>query len=425
MADLEFFTDPGELLSRTRILARFLDYVRIDTQSDEESESCPSTEKQWDLARRLESELRELGLQEVILDDHGYVTAYLPGNRPGALGLIAHLDTAPAFSGAGVQPRLHENYDGGPVEIGAGVVLRPEDNPDLARCIGDTLITASGDTLLGADDKAGIAAIMTLLEVLLARPEIERPDLFVCFNPDEEIGRGAHRFPLDRFPVPAAFTVDGGFPGEMNVETFSADGATVRFTGIAVHPGEAKGKMVNALTYLGKFLAHLPMAETPECTEGREGFFHPVSVRGDAAACRVELILRDFDDAVLAQRGERLRRIADSLQAEEPRLGVDVDIRPQYRNMANALREHPEIGETLRRAIEATGLEARIEPIRGGTDGSQLTAKGLPTPNLFAGGVNFHGPQEWISTRALALSACTLLNLVQLWHAPDESQRAQ
>lgn len=409
------FADPYALLNSTDLLDRFLRYVKIDTQSDEESESCPSTEKQFDLAKILVEELKALGLADASVDEHAYVIATLEGNRPGSIGLVAHMDTAPAFSGTNVRPKLHENYAGGTIEIGEGRTLEPSDNPDLAKCVGDTIITASGDTLLGADDKAGIAAIMTCLEILQRNPEISRPTIKVCFNPDEEIGRGSAKFPLDRFQVPAAFTVDGGFAGEMNTETFSADGATITFTGVAVHPGEAKNKMVNALTYAGKFLSRLPMAESPECTEGREGFYHPTGFKGDAAECHVDLILRDFDDEILAQRGQRLQAIADGLMAEEPKLKVKVELRQQYRNMANGLQDKPAIAAALREAIALSGIEPRLEPIRGGTDGSQLTAKGLPTPNIFAGGVNFHGPQEWISTRALGLSACTLLNLVQLW----------
>lgn len=414
---MRVFDDPAALLESTTILERFLRYVAIDTQSDEDAEGCPSTEKQWDLARLLVTELQELGLEDAQVDDKGYVVAHRPGRREGTLGWIAHIDTAPAFSGTDVRPQLHENYRGEVLEVGHGVRLDPADDPHLAECEGDTIITAGGDTLLGADDKAGIAAIMAALEVLEKNDDLEAPTLAICFNPDEEIGRGAHHFPLDDFGAPVAFTVDGGFPGEMNTETFSADKAHVSFRGVAVHPGTARGKMVNALTWMGKFLARLPMAESPECTHEREGFYHPTNASGDAATCSVDLILRDFDDEVLAERGRRLRAMAEGLRAEEPRLTVEVEITEQYRNMAHELRDRPEIAERLEKAIEATGLSPRLEAIRGGTDGSQLTAKGLPTPNIFAGGVNFHGPQEWISTRALALSACTLLNLAQLWEA--------
>jgi tripeptide aminopeptidase len=409
------FDDAARILETTRLVDRFLDFVRFDTQSHEESETWPSTATQLELGRHLVRQLQDLGLTAASLDENGYVVARLEGTAPGTMGLIAHLDTAPAFTGRGVQPRLHRGYDGSPLRLDGDVTIDPADNPYLLECIGDTIITSDGTTLLGADDKAGIAAILATLEVLVADPGLVRPTLAICFSPDEEIGRGAHRFPLEAFDAPVAFTVDGGYVGELNVETFSADRATVSFEGVAVHPGEAKGKMVNALTYLGKFLSRLPMAEAPECTQGREGFFHPTDVHGDAAACRLDLILRDFDAAVLARRGARVQEIARGLVAEEPRLRVDVDIQPQYRNMHDQLVEHPRILDQMTRAVRAAGVTPRIEAVRGGTDGSQLTAKGLPTPNIFAGGLNFHGPREWVSTRAMALSVCTLLNLVQIY----------
>jgi tripeptide aminopeptidase len=412
------FNDPSVVLTRTRIVGRFLDYVRVDTQSDETSGTCPSTGKQVDLGRRLVEELKELGLRgvgetEVTMDGNGYVLAELPGTAPGRVGLCAHLDTAPAFSGTGVSPRLVERYDGGIIDVGNGIILDPADTPELKDCVGDTIITTDGRTLLGADDKAGIAAIMAALEILVQQPEIPRPTVRVCFNPDEEIGRGADRFPLERFDCPVAFTIDGSFAGEINVETFSADKAVVTFTGVAVHPGFARGKLVNALTWMGKLLDRLPMGEAPECTDGRDGFYHPVAASGDAAACTLQLILRDFDTAVLEERGRRLERMCAGLMAEEPRLDVKVEIRKQYRNMYDVLSRHPGITARLEEAVRAAGIAPRLEPVRGGTDGSRLTEMGMPTPNIFAGGVNFHGPSEWISTRVLALSACTILNLVQ------------
>ncbi|MEW6071406.1 MAG: peptidase T [Planctomycetota bacterium] len=409
------FASAPAILERTRIVERFLDYVRFDTQSDERSPTCPSTPRQLDLGRHLVGELRALGLESAALDENGYVLAELPGRAPGVVGLCAHLDTAPAFSGASVQPRRHEGWDGTPIRLENGVVIDPADCPDLAACAGDTIVTSDGTTLLGADDKAGIAAILGVVEVLRGEPDILHPTLRICFTPDEEIGRGALRFPLERFGAPVAFTVDGGMPGEMNIETFSADKAVVTLTGVSVHPGTAKGKMVNALTYMGKLLARLPVAESPECTEGRQGFFHPTDVRGGAAECEVEIILRDFDTAVLEERGRRLRGMAEALAAEEPRLGVRVEIKRQYRNMREHLAARPEIASRLARAIEAAGLDPRTAPVRGGTDGSQLTAMGMPTPNLFTGGGNFHGPREWLSTRGLALCTCTLLNLVQIY----------
>ncbi len=414
------FDDPSVVLSRTRIVERFLEYVRFDTQSDETSDTCPSTARQLELARQLVAELNEMGLQgvgdaHVAMDENGYVLAELPGTAPGRVGLCAHMDTAPAFTGSGVSPRLVEGYDGGAIDVGHGVVLDPADTPELGECVGDTIITTDGRTLLGADDKAGIAAIMGALEILVQEPEIRRPTVRVCFNPDEEIGRGADRFPLARFDCPVAFTVDGSFTGEINVETFSADKAVVTFTGVSVHPGTARGKMVNALTWMGKLLDRLPMAEAPETTDGREGFYHPVTASGDAASCTLQLILRDFDTDVLEERGRRLERMCAGLMAEEPDLDVKVEIAKQYRNMYDVLSRHPDVTAKLEAAVQAAGITPRLEPIRGGTDGSRLTELGMPTPNVFAGGVNFHGPSEWISTRVLAQSACTILNLVQLF----------
>jgi tripeptide aminopeptidase len=414
------FDDPAVILTRTRIVDRFLGYVRFDTQSDEQSDTCPSTAKQLELGQQLVRELTELGLKGVgedalSMDENGYVLAELPGTTGGRVGLCAHIDTAPAFSGTGVSPQVVEGYDGGVIDVGNGIVIDPADTPELRACAGDSLITTDGTTLLGADDKSGIAAVMGALEILTQEPDLKRPTLRVCFNPDEEIGRGADRFPLERFDCPVAFTVDGGFTGEINIETFSADKAVVTFTGVSVHPGTAKDKMVNALTYMGKLLARLPMAESPECTEGREGFFHPVSVSGDAAACKLHLIIRDFDTEVVEERGRRLRAMCEGLVAEEPRLDVHVEIVEQYRNMLDVLSKHPETTQKLERAVWSAGIEPDLKPIRGGTDGSRLTALGMPTPNIFAGGVNFHGPSEWISTRVLAQSACAILNLVQLY----------
>lgn len=419
------FDDPSVILSKTRMVDRFLGYVRFDTQSDEESESCPSTAKQLELGKQLVAELNELGLRgvgekAVSMDDNGYVLAELPGTADGRVGLCAHIDTAPAYTGAGVDPQVHERYEGGKIDVGHGIVIDPGDTPELRACVGDTIITTDGRTLLGADDKSGIAAIMGALEILTQEPDLNRPTIRVCFNPDEEIGRGADRFPLDRFDCPVAFTIDGGFSGEINVETFSADKAVVTFTGVSIHPAVAKGKMVNALTYMGKLLDRLPMAESPECTQGREGFYHPVSVSGDAAACKLHLIIRDFDTEVVKERGRRLEAMCAALAAEEPRLDVRVEIIEQYRNMADVLSKHPETTAKLERAVWSAGIEPDVRSVRGGTDGSRLTAMGMPTPNIFAGGVNLHGPSEWISTRVLAQSACTILNLVQIFGEKDE-----
>jgi len=409
------FDNPQEILDATRVVERFLEYVRVDTQSDEKNEACPSTESQRVLAERLAIELKELGLDDAAVDVNGYCIATLKGNKSGVVGFCAHLDTAPAFSGKDVNPQLHENYDGKPIALEDGVTIDPTENPQLNECLGDTIITSDGKTLLGADDKAGIAAIMGALEILVKKPDIPRPTLRICFNPDEEVGRGANKFPMDTFGAPVAFTMDGGFSGEINMETFSADKGIVTFKGVSVHPGYAKGKLVNALTYLGRFLAKLPQLESPEGTEGRDGFFMPTDMSGDAAQCTVNLILRAFDVETLKKRGERLQQMAKAMEAEEPNLTVDVEIKEQYRNMYDVLSKHPEIVEKLKEAVKMAGIEPNLEPIRGGTDGSRLTAMGMPTPNVFAGGVNFHGPKEWISTKAMGYAVCTILNLVQLF----------
>jgi tripeptide aminopeptidase len=412
---MKAFDSPRDILAQTSLVDRFLRYVQIDTQSDERSKECPSTARQLDLGRLLVRELRDLGLNDVGMDEHGYVTGELAGNAPGRIGFCSHMDTAPAFSGTHVQPQQHPDYDGSVIRLKNDVTIDPKENPVLLECLGDTIITSDGTTLLGADDKAGIAAILSALEILQANPVIKRPCLRVCFTPDEEVGRGADLFPLEAFDCPVAFTVDGGFAGDINVETFSADKAEICLTGVSVHPGTARHKMVNALTYMGKLLARLPMAETPECTEGREGFYHPTDMSGDAAQCTVHVIIRDFNRDILEQRGRRLHAMAEALMAEEPRLRVSVEIKPQYRNMFDTLSQHPEISERLTKAVQMSGITAKLDPVRGGTDGSRLTEMGMPTPNLFTGGGNFHGPQEWISDRALALSVCTILNLVQLY----------
>jgi tripeptide aminopeptidase len=409
------FKDANEILKKTTIVDRFLRYVQVDTESVEESDKCPSSPGQMELAKMLAKELKELGLKDAAVDKNGYCLATLKGNRPGRIGFIAHVDTAPQFTGKGVKPVIHEKYDGKPIRLKNDIVIDPAESLELAKCVGDTVITADGTTLLGADDKAGIAAVIGALEILTKDDSLPRPTIRVCFNPEEEVGRGADKFPMKEFGVPVAFTLDGGFIGEVNTETFSADKATVTLRGVSVHPGMAKGKMVNALRYLGKFLDRLPMDQAPETTEKREGFLHPTDISGDAAEAKVNLILRSFDDTELAGHGRRVKELAAEIGKLEPRLGVSVDIKEQYRNMRSGLDKHPEIMERMVGALKKAGIEPVHDPIRGGTDGSRLTAMGMPTPNLFAGGVNFHGPSEWISTRAMALSTCVLLNLVQIY----------
>jgi tripeptide aminopeptidase len=414
---MDFYSDAQEMLASTSLVERFLEYVRIHTTSDEHSDSFPSTERQYDLARLLVDQLRELGLSDAVVDEHCYVTATLPGNVGGkeTVGLIAHLDTSPAAPGAGVSPVLHEDYDGSPIELAEDIVIAIDDNPDLERCIGDTVITADGTTLLGADDKAGIAIIMSALEFYQKNPGLPRPTIRVAFTPDEEIGRGTAKFPLESFGADVAFTIDGSFDGEVNIETFHADSAHVTITGVSTHPGTAKGKLVNALRHMAVFLSRLPADVSPERTEGRQGFIHPYELKGDASSCRCHLILRDFERDALSALGEQIKEIADSVRIDEPRLKVEVEIKASYPNMYDYLKERPEITERLLEAVQRAGIEPNLAPVRGGTDGSMLTQKGLPCPNIFAGGVNFHGQTEWISTRSMGLSLCTVLNLMTLY----------
>ncbi len=414
---MKFFNNPNEILNSTSLVRRFTEYVRIHTTSDEHSESSPTTERQFDLAKKLVKELQELGLSDAEVDENCYVTATLPGNVEGgtALGLIAHLDTSPAAPGEGVTPVFHEDYDGSSIRLKDNVVISPEDNPELKSCIGDTMITSDGTTLLGADDKGGIAEIVTVLEVLRNNPDLPHPMIHVGFTPDEEAGRGTARFPMKRFGADVAFTVDGAFDGEINVETFNADSAFVTITGVSTHPGTAKGKLVNALRYMSKLIERLPAEKSPECTDGREGFIHPVEVNGDASKCKCHLILRDFEEELLADFGKTVKEIAEGLKKEEPRLKVDIEIKRRYPNMVQFLRNRPEITERLSEAVRRAGIKPIIKPIRGGTDGANLTIMGLPCPNIFTGGFNYHGPTECISTRSMGLTVCVLLNLLILY----------
>ncbi|MBN2798230.1 MAG: peptidase T [Deltaproteobacteria bacterium] len=403
------------MLDQTTTLSRFLSYVQVETQSDAHSQARPSTPGQLVLLEQLRQEMLALGLVDVELTAGAFLLGTLPGNTDGpAFGLIAHVDTAPGCSGDGVSPQLHADYQGGDIELKDGVVILASENPELALCLGETLITADGTTLLGADDKAGVAIAMGVVEYLIAHPELPRPSLRIAFTPDEEIGRGAHGFPYERFGATAAITLDGGFSGELNVETFNADAAWVRVTGVPTHPGTAKGKLVNAITWLARLIERLPADERPETTEGYQGFFHVTEVEGDATEATAQLILRDFDAEALAARGALLRALAGELITQEPRLRVTVSVEPSYRNMRPALERQPALVEQLLEATRLAEVEPRVLPIRGGTDGAMLTAGGLPCPNVFAGGVNFHGPTEWICTRSLGESMAVVLHLVQL-----------
>ncbi len=407
-----------ELASET--LERFLRYVRIDTQSQRARSSCPSTPGQLELGALLVSELRELGLADAEQDANGYVFATLPASGPvperPMVGLLAHLDTSPDAPGAGVEPLIHRAYDGSTIELPrGGTRLDPATMPELRDRLGHDIVTGSGDTLLGADDKAGIAAIMGALRYLASHPELPRPPLRVGFTPDEEIGEGATLFDLERFGASCAYTIDGSELGELQDETFSALEAVLTVIGVDVHPGQATGKLVNALRLGGRILAELPAELSPERTAGREGFIHPYAISGGAGRAELRLILRDFDDERLEQHRALLERIARQVLAAEPRARLELEVREQYRNMRRHLERFPEVIAAAERAIRAEGIEPRRTPIRGGTDGSRLSAMGLPTPNLFNGGHEYHSPREWISVQDLAAAAAVIVRLAGEW----------
>ena len=392
------------------VLERFLRYVRVDTQSSPDSGEEPSTPGQLDLGRLLVEELRAIGLEDAAMDDGGFVFATLPGEGP-TIGLLAHVDTTPEVVGAGVEPIVHRGYGGGAIELPrGGTVLDPAAMPVLAGKAGHDIVTSSGDTLLGADDKAGVAEIMAAVAHLVAHPELPRPTVRVGFTPDEEIGLGATRFDIEGFGATCAYTLDGSQPGELQDESFSAVGVTVTFRGVDVHPGWATGKLVNATRLAARFLAALPPELTPEATRDREGFVHAYEVDATTARAQIKLIVRDFDDELLERHVSLVRRTAEQVAAD-----VDVHVKPQYSNMRRHLEAFPDVVERAARAIRAEGLEVVRVPIRGGTDGSILSARGLPTPNLFTGGHEYHSTREWASVQDMASAAAVIVRLAAEW----------
>ena len=405
------------------LLERFLRYVRIDTQSRRKRTSSPSTPGQLDLARMLVDELQQAGLSDARLDDNGYVVASLDGATRSdgpVVGLVAHIDTSPDAPGAGVQPIVHRDWDGNAIELPRdGTRLDPEAMQELVLKRGHDLVTSSGDTLLGADDKAGVAAIMAAVVHLAAHPELPRPSLRIAFTPDEEIGEGATLFDIERFGALCAYTIDGSELGELQDETFSAVEVTVMVEGVDVHPGQATGKLVNALRLAAQIVAALPSDRlTPETTSGREGFIHPYELTGSAGRARIVAIVRDFDDEQLDRHVALLQRTAQEVVGSEPRARLEVDVHPQYRNMRRYLASAPYAAAAAEEAIRAEGLEPVRIPIRGGTDGSRLSEMGLPTPNIFTGAHEFHSVREWASLQDMAASAATIVRLAEVWTRP-------
>ncbi len=402
------------------VTERFLRYVTIDTQSDPGSPSCPSTEKQKDLGRILVQELLDMGIHDAHLDEHGYVYATIPSNTDKDVPVIcfcSHMDTSPDCSGAGVKPIIHRNYQGQDIILpdDASQVLTPADHPQLRNQLGNDIITASGTTLLGADNKAGVAEIMDACYQLLHHPDVKHGTIKILFTPDEEIGRGVDKADLRKLGAFAAYTMDGETAGNMENETFSADGAKLTINGVSAHPGFAKGQMQSAIKIAGQIIAALPFDLSPEGTEGKEGFVHPVGVSGHVEQATIEFIIRDFDDAKLPEHSKVIESIAQKVLTNFPGATYSLQVKEQYRNMKSVLDQYPQIVEYGMEAIKRTGLEARLCSIRGGTDGSRLSFMGLPTPNIFAGEHAFHGRQEWVSVQDMQKAVETILHLCAIW----------
>lgn len=401
------------------LIKRFLGYTAVDTQSSEESETVPSTAKQMNLAKLLKQELEELGLEEVSMDDMGYVYASLPANtdkKIPTIGFISHMDTSPSMSGKDVKPRIVDNYDGGDIILNSGqdIVLSPSLFPELLAHKGEDLIVTDGTTLLGADDKAGIAEIISAVEYLMQHPEIKHGKVRVGFNPDEEIGMGAAHFDVAKFGCEFGYTVDGGEVGEMEFENFNAAKAVYRIQGLEVHPGYAKGKMVNALLLASELVGMFPDDETPGTTSGYEGFYHIVGMSGEVDHASITFIIRDHDRARFEERKRFAQEVAAKLNDKYGQGTVTATISDQYYNMKEQIDKVPFVVDIACQAMEQAGITPVKVPIRGGTDGAQLSFKGLPCPNLFAGGMNFHGRYEWVPVQSMQKAMMTVVNIIKL-----------
>lgn len=405
---------------KEEMIKRFTSYVKVDTQSDAEKESCPSTAGQLNLARQLVEEMKSIGIQEVTMDENGYVMGTIPSNTDKevpTIGFLAHIDTATDFTGKNVKPQLHEDYQGGDIMLNEDlhIVLSPAQFPNLQNYQGHTLITTDGTTLLGADNKAGIAEIMTATHYLIQHPEIKHGKIRVAFTPDEEIGRGPHKFDVDAFGASYAYTIDGGPLGELQYESFNAAGAKVSIKGNNVHPGTAKDKMVSAAKIGMLFHNKLPSDESPEYTEGYEGFFHLTKFVGEVEEAELQYIIRDFDKEKFNNRKALFEKIANDLKAVYGENSITLSIQDQYYNMREKIEPVKHIVDIAHEAMENRSVTPVIEPIRGGTDGSQLSYKGLPTPNIFTGGENFHGKYEFISVENMVKATEVIVEIARLF----------
>jgi tripeptide aminopeptidase len=407
------------MIDKKYLIDRFIRYVTVDTESDPTSETTPSTAKQWDLANALVKELKLIGLHDVTIDDNAYIMATLPSNVPHkvpTIGFISHFDTTPDFTGKDVKPQIIENYDGKDIVLNKAqnIILSPTYFEDLLLYKGQTLITTDGTTLLGADDKAGITEIVSAMEYLVQHPEIKHGKIRIGFTPDEEIGRGAHKFDVDKFGADWAYTMDGSQVGELEYENFNAAGALVSIKGKIVHPGYAKGKMVNSMYIATDYINSLPRLETPEHTQNRQGFFHLYSVTGEVDSTQLQYIIRDHDKEHFEARKEMMLKLADELNSQLGEPCVSVEIKDQYFNMREKIEPVMHIVDIAEKAMEQAGIKPLIKPIRGGTDGSQLSFKGLPCPNIFAGGHNFHGRFEYVPVESIQKAIEVIVNIAQL-----------
>ncbi|MEY8868117.1 peptidase T [Flavobacteriaceae bacterium 144Ye] len=407
------------MIEKQHIIDRFISYVTVDTESDPNSDTTPSTAKQWDLAHALVKELIAIGLKDVTIDNNAYIMATLPSNVEHdvpTIGFISHFDTSPDFTGANVKPRIIENYDGKDIALNAeeNIILSPSYFEDLLLYKGQTLITTDGTTLLGADDKAGITEIVSAMEYLIQHPEIKHGTIKIGFTPDEEIGRGAHKFDVEKFGADWAYTMDGSQIGELEYENFNAAGATVKVKGKIVHPGYAKGKMVNSMYIATEFINALPRLETPEHTEGYQGFFHLHSIQGEVEDTVLKYIIRDHDKAHFEARKEVMQKLAFDINTEYGREVIDIDIKDQYFNMKEKVEPVMHIVDIAEEAMKQLNIEPLIKPIRGGTDGSQLSYMGLPCPNIFAGGHNFHGRYEYVPVESMIKATEVICKIAEL-----------
>ncbi len=405
-------------MNKQHIIDRFIKYVTIDTESDPNNPAFPSTEKQWDLAKVLEKELKEIGMADVELDDNCYLMATLPSNldyEVPTIGFVAHIDTSPDFTGANVKPQIHENYDGKDILLNKeeNIVLSPDYFEDLLQYKGQTIITTDGTTLLGADDKAGVTEIVSAMEYLIQHPEIKHGKIRICFTPDEEVGKGAHMFDVEKFGAEWAYTMDGSQIGELEYENFNAAGATVTINGKIVHPGYAKGKMINSMLIASEFINALPEDEVPEKTTGYEGFFHLHHMQGEVEKTTLHYIIRDHDMDQFNNRKKAILDLAEVLNAKRGQKLVSVEIKDQYFNMKEKVTPVMHIVDIAEEVMKDMGITPLIKPIRGGTDGSQLSYKGLPCPNIFAGGHNFHGRYEYVPAESIVKASEVIVGIAQ------------